>query len=138
MAPRSSGRNSAPTAPSPTVTATGRKADAAFAKASNVTPHRVRNNRLVANYMETRAAFGEWKPDEDRFVLTTGSQGVHSMQKILAERVPYPEKAAARASRLMSAAVSGTKIFTYRGIRALVMEAAKRLGRPVEMGGRPQ
>ena len=28
--------------------------------------------------MEPRSAIGEWRADEDRFVLTTGSQGVHS------------------------------------------------------------
>src|SRR5690554_4414679 len=57
--------------------------------AFNRADHRVKiafyNNRLVANYMETRAAIGEWRNDEDRFALTAGSQGVHSFQEILAD-----------------------------------------------------
>ncbi len=56
------------------------KTDAAFAKAAKVTRIEFTNNRLVCNYMEPRSAIGEWRADEDRFVLTTGSQGVHSMQ----------------------------------------------------------
>ena len=63
------------------------KAEAAFARAASVTRIEFLNNRLVCNYMEPRSAIGEWRADEDRFVLTTGSQGVHSMQDILAEQV---------------------------------------------------
>jgi carbon-monoxide dehydrogenase large subunit len=106
------------------------KAEAAFAKASKVTRIEFRNNRLVANYIETRAAFAEWKPDEDRFMLTTGSQGVHSVQKILAGVFHIRRKQL----RVVTPDVGGgfgTKIFTYREY-ALVMEAAKRLGRPVK------
>ena len=106
------------------------KAAAAFAKASKVTRIEFRNNRLVANYIETRAAFAEWKPDEDRFVLTTGSQGVHSVQKILAQVFRIRKKQL----RVVTPDVGGgfgTKIFVYREY-ALVMEAAQRLGRPVK------
>src|SRR5690606_8679085 len=59
--------------------------DAAFARAARVTRIDIVNNRLVANYMETRSAIGEW--DGRRFTLTTGSQGVHSIRKVLAEKV---------------------------------------------------
>ncbi len=36
------------------------KTDAAFAKAAHVVTLTVENNRLITNYMETRAAIGEW------------------------------------------------------------------------------
>ena len=106
------------------------KAEAAFAKASKVTRIEFRNNRLVSNYIEPRSAMAEWKPDEDRFVLTTGSQGVHSVQKILAGVF----KIKRTQLRVITPDVGGgfgTKIFVYREY-ALVMEAAKRLGRPVK------
>jgi carbon-monoxide dehydrogenase large subunit len=106
------------------------KAEAAFAKASKVTRIEFRNNRLVANYIEPRSAFAEWRPGEDRFVLTTGSQGVHSMQKILAG-VFKLKKAQLRVITPDVGGGFGTKIFVYREY-ALVMEAAKRLGRPVK------
>jgi carbon-monoxide dehydrogenase large subunit len=106
------------------------KAEAAFAKAAKVTRIEFRNNRLVANYIETRSALAEWKTDEDRFVLTTGSQGVHSVQKILAHVFGIKKKQL----RVVTPDVGGgfgTKMFTYREY-ALVIEAAKRLGRPVK------
>jgi len=109
------------------------KAEAAFAKAAKVTRIEFRNNRLVANYIETRSALAEWKPDEDRFVLTTGSQGVHSMQKILANVFGIGRKQL----RVVTPDVGGgfgTKMFAYREY-ALVIEAAKRLGRPVKWTG---
>ncbi|TIU20031.1 MAG: xanthine dehydrogenase family protein molybdopterin-binding subunit, partial [Mesorhizobium sp.] len=61
------------------------KTAAAFARAAHVTRIEFINNRLVCNYIEPRSAIGEWDTQENRFVLTTGSQGVHSMQYILAD-----------------------------------------------------
>ena len=109
------------------------KAAAAFAKAKKVTRIEFRNNRLVSNYIEPRSALAEWKPDEDRFVLTTGSQGVHSVQKILAGvfRIKRTQL------RVVTPDVGGgfgPKMFVYREY-ALVMEAAKRLGKPVKWTG---
>lgn len=110
------------------------KAEAAFAAASRVTRIDFVNNRLVSNYMEARSAIGEWRADEDRFVLTTGSQGVHSMQSIIAKQVfgVGPEKL-----RVITPDVGGgfgPKAFVYREY-PLVLEAAKRLGRPVKWTG---
>lgn len=110
------------------------KTKAAFDKADHVTKIEFVNNRLVCNYMETRSAIGEWREDEDRFVLTTGSQGVHGMQGVLAGGVfdIPPEKL-----RVVTPDVGGgfgTKTFVYRE-HALVLEAAKRLGRPVKWTG---
>lgn len=106
---------------------------AAFDKAARITRVAFTNNRLVCNYMEPRAAIGEWRQDEDRFVLTTGSQGVHSMQKILAEVFDIKP----RQLRVVTPDVGGgfgPKTFVYRE-HALVLEAARRLGRPVKWTG---
>ncbi|WP_127601026.1 xanthine dehydrogenase family protein molybdopterin-binding subunit [Nitratireductor alexandrii] len=110
------------------------KAEAAFAKATRFARIAFHNNRLVCNYMEPRAALGEWHADEDRLVLTTGSQGVHSMRRIIAEQVfAMP----AEKLRVVTPDVGGgfgPKTFVYREY-PLVLEAAKRLGRPVKWTG---
>ncbi len=109
------------------------KTDAAFAKADKVVRIEFVNNRLVCNYMEPRSAIAEWKEDEKRFVFTTGSQGVHSMQKILAGVFDMP----AEKLRVVTPDVGGgfgPKTFVYREY-ALVIEAASRLKRPVKWAG---
>ena len=110
------------------------KADAAFARATRFARIAFRNNRLVCNYMEPRAAIGEWHPDEDRFVLTTGSQGVHSMRRIIAERVFAMPLEKLRVVTPDVGGGFGPKTFVYREY-PLVLEAAKRLGRPVKWTG---
>ena len=109
------------------------KSDAAFAEAVHVTRIEFVNNRLVCNYMEPRGALGEWNEAEDRFVLTTGSQGVHSMQKIIAD-VFGIDKAKLRVVTPDVGGGFGPKTFVYREY-PLVLEAAKRLGRPVKWTG---
>ena len=109
------------------------KADAAFAGAKHVTRVAFRNNRLVCNYMEARAALAEWNAKENRLVLTVGSQGVHSMQQILAGVLGIQPKGL----RVVTPDVGGgfgPKTFVYREY-ALVLEAARRLGRPVKWTG---
>ena len=106
----------------------------AFAKAAHVTKISVLNNRLVSNYMEPRAAIGEWLADEERFVLTTGSQGVHSMRRILADQVFNVPQEKIRVVTPDVGGGFGPKACTYRE-HPLVLEAAKRLGRPVKWTG---
>lgn len=107
------------------------KTKSAFDKADRVVTISFINNRLVANYMEPRAAIGEWRGDEDRFVLTTGTQGVHMMQSVLADVVFKLPKQKLRVITHDVGGGFGTKAFTYREY-ALVLEAAKRLGKPVK------
>ncbi|MER9231482.1 xanthine dehydrogenase family protein molybdopterin-binding subunit [Mesorhizobium sp. M0622] len=109
------------------------KTEAAFAKAAHVTHIEFINNRLVCNYMEPRSAIGEWKADENRFVLTTGSQGVHSMQSILAG-VFKIKKDQLRVITPDVGGGFGPKSFVYRE-HPLVLETARRLGRPVKWAG---
>jgi len=109
------------------------KTEAAFARAAGVTRVEFVNNRLVSNYMEARAALGEWNAAEDRFVLTTGSQSVHSMQKIIADLFGIEKKQL----RVVTPDVGGgfgPKTFVSREY-PLVLEAARRLGRPVKWTG---
>ena len=106
-------------------------AKAAFDKASHVTHIAFHNNRLVCNYMEPRAAIGIWSADEDRFTLMTGSQGVHSMRRIIAENVFGISQEKLRVITPDVGGGFGPKVFVYREY-PLVLEAAKRLGRPVK------
>ena len=109
------------------------RTDAAFAGAAHVSRIEFVNNRLVCNYMEPRSAIGEWNTAENRFVLTTGSQGVHSMQSILVDLFKIEN----RQLRVVTPDVGGgfgPKSFVYREY-PLVLEAARRLGRPVKWAG---
>ncbi len=105
------------------------KTDAAFAGAVHVTELKVINNRLICNYMETRACVAEW--DEDKgFTVTLGSQGVHNMRRALCGIMKEPEEKI----RVITPDVGGgfgTKVFPYREY-PLTMEAARQLGRPVK------
>lgn len=110
------------------------RTNAAFEKADHVTSIRFTNNRLVSNYMEPRAAIGEWLADEERFVLTTGSQGVFSMRRILAEQVFNLPQEKFRVVTPDVGGGFGPKACTYREY-PLVLEAARQLGRPVKWTG---
>jgi carbon-monoxide dehydrogenase large subunit len=106
------------------------KADGVFAKAAHVVTIDIVNPRVVANYMEPRGAVGEYDPASGRSTLHVGSQGVHGLRDTLAGiilKIP-PENL-----RVVTDDVGGgfgTKSFMYREY-PLVVEAAKRLGRPV-------
>jgi aerobic carbon-monoxide dehydrogenase large subunit len=106
------------------------RTDGAFDGAARVVDLRVVNNRIVSHYMEPRAAVAQYDAATGNFVLHAPSQGVHSMRDILAKDIfrIEPEKL-----RVVTGDVGGgfgTKSFCYREY-ALVMEAARQLGRPV-------
>lgn len=106
------------------------KSDAAFAGAHDVVDLRIVNNRIVSHYMEPRAAVARYDAASESFTLHAPTQGVHSLRNILAKDIFHiaPEKV-----RVLTGDVGGgfgTKSFCYREY-ALVMEAARRLGRPV-------
>jgi carbon-monoxide dehydrogenase large subunit len=105
------------------------KVDRAFERAQRVVSLDVVNNRLVANYMETRGCLAEW--DGRRFTLTVGSQGVHGLRDTLAGSI---FKMPAEAFHVKTGDVGGgfgTKTFMYREY-PLCLEAARRTGRPVK------
>ena len=131
---RWSGRNSAPTAPSPIISATAPRPTRPLPRLPSVTRIEFVNNRLVCNYMEPRSAIGEWRADEDRFVLTTGSQGVHSMQNILAKRVQDRDGKAARHHAGCRRRIRSEDLRLSR-ISRWCWRLRKRLGRPVKWAG---
>jgi aerobic carbon-monoxide dehydrogenase large subunit len=100
-----------------------------FDKATHVVSLDVVNNRLVANFLEPRAAIGEYDAASGSYTLTTASQGVHALQAALTGIM----KIAADKIRVLTPDVGGgfgTKAFIYREY-PLLLEAAKRTGRPV-------
>ncbi|WP_372620334.1 xanthine dehydrogenase family protein molybdopterin-binding subunit [Falsiroseomonas sp.] len=59
----------------------------ALARAAHVARLRHRSPRILAGYMETRAALAEWNEAAQRITLTTPSQGVHVLQRILCDHI---------------------------------------------------
>jgi carbon-monoxide dehydrogenase large subunit len=107
------------------------KTASAFEKAAHVVSLSLVNQRITANYLDTRGVVAEYDSATDRITLTLGSQGSHNIRDILCEdvfRIP-PER-----MRVITPDVGGgfgTKLFPYREY-ALAAEAARRLGRPVK------
>ena len=106
------------------------KVDAAFAAAARTVTLDVVNNRLVTNYMETRAAVAQYDAATTSFTLTVTSQGVHGIRDNLSKAVLKlpPDKL-----RVITPDVGGgfgTKSFIYREY-GLVCEAARVLRQPV-------
>ncbi|WP_420408925.1 xanthine dehydrogenase family protein molybdopterin-binding subunit [Hoeflea sp.] len=104
---------------------------AAFDRADHVASIKFINNRLVCNYMETRACLAEWDGEAEKFTLTLGSQGVHNIRTTLAKDV---FKMPVEDFRLITRDVGGgfgTKVFNYREY-PLALESARQLGRPVK------
>jgi aerobic carbon-monoxide dehydrogenase large subunit len=106
------------------------KVDAAIKSAPHVTVLELVNNRLVPNAMEPRASIGEYFPGTGDYKLTTTSQNPHLTRLLVAAFVlGIPE------NKLQVVAPDvgggfGSKIYHY-GEEALVLAAAKKLGRPV-------
>ncbi|WP_181702355.1 xanthine dehydrogenase family protein molybdopterin-binding subunit [Chthonobacter albigriseus] len=113
--------------------ASGDKAatDAAFAAAARVVELTVVNNRVVSNYMEPRAAVGEYDPSTGRWTLTAGTQGGHGIRNIVAKDIMKVDPARIRVVTPDVGGGFGTKSFVY-GEYPLVLKAAEALGRPVK------
>jgi carbon-monoxide dehydrogenase large subunit len=105
----------------------------AFAKAAHVTKIEFLQNRLVSNYMETRAAIGEYDADANRFTLTCGSQGVHGQRDMIRDAV-FGGNVDLRVITPDVGGGFGPKGFVYREY-PLVLEAARRTGHPVRWVG---
>ncbi len=106
-------------------------ADAAFARAARVVELTLVNNRLVANYMETRAAIGEYDAASGRYTLTAGTQGGHAVRDIIARDLLKIDPAQLRVVTPDVGGGFGTKSFVY-GEYPLLLKAAEALGRPVK------
>ncbi|TAK48885.1 MAG: xanthine dehydrogenase family protein molybdopterin-binding subunit [Xanthobacteraceae bacterium] len=105
--------------------------DLAFAHAEETVEVRLVNQRLVTNFLETRAVVAEYDAARDHFTLTLGSQGSHRLRDILCRQVL---KIPPESMRVVTPDVGGgfgTKLFPYREY-ALAAVAARKLGRPVK------
>jgi len=104
--------------------------DAAIKAAPHVTTLELVNNRLVPNAMEPRASTAEYDPGTGDYTLYTTSQNPHLTRLLISAFVlGIPENKL----RVIAPDVGGgfgSKIYHY-GEEALVLAAAKRLGRPV-------
>jgi carbon-monoxide dehydrogenase large subunit len=103
--------------------------EAAFEAAVHRVKMRLENNRVVANPMETRAAIATYD-EATGFTLYAGTQGVWGVQRALAKAIFDIPPERLRVVTLDVGGGFGMKGFVYPEY-ALVMEAAKRLGRPV-------
>ncbi len=111
-----------------------RHTDETFAAAARVSRIAVVNNRVVANYMETRGITAEYDEASDRYTLTVGTQGGHEQRDIIARDIL---KIPPRKIRVITPDVGGgfgTKIFVYAEY-PLAAIAARKLGRPVKWIG---
>src|SRR6186713_163365 len=105
--------------------------EAAFAKAHAVAEIAIVNPRVVASFMETRAAVCEYDAKNDHLTLTIGSQGSHRLRDILCQNVL---KIPTDKMRVICPDVGGgfgTKLFPYREY-ALLAVAAKQLKKTVK------
>jgi aerobic carbon-monoxide dehydrogenase large subunit len=104
--------------------------DEAFAKAHAVAEVSIVNPRVVASFMETRAAVCEYDAKRDHLTLTVGSQGSHRLRDILCQNVL---KIPVEKMRVICPDVGGgfgTKLFPYREY-ALLAVAARKLKKTV-------
>ncbi len=130
-APSWSGPNSAPTSPSSIREAIRPRPRTPLPRPHRVTRVEIVNNRVVANFMETRGVIAEYGREPGRYWLTIGTQGGHGMRDIIAKdilRIP------ANNIRVITPDVGGgfgTKIFVYAEY-PLAAIASRRLRRPVK------
>jgi aerobic carbon-monoxide dehydrogenase large subunit len=104
--------------------------EAAFANAHAVAEIKIVNPRVVASFMETRAAISEYDAKRDHLTLTVGSQGSHRLRDILCQNVL---KIPVEKMRVICPDVGGgfgTKLFPYREY-ALLAVASRKLKKTV-------
>ncbi|HWD59616.1 MAG TPA: xanthine dehydrogenase family protein molybdopterin-binding subunit [Stellaceae bacterium] len=109
----------------------GAAVEAAFARAAKIVTLDFVNNRVVGSPMEPRVAIGDWDAANEQYILHSPTQGVIRVQSSLAANVLNVAK---EKLRVISPDVGGG--FGLRGKTfpesALVLFAAKKLGRPVK------
>ena len=105
--------------------------DAAMARATHVTTLSFRNNRLIPNAIEPRAANASYNPADDAYTLYVANQNPHVERLLMCAFVlGIPE----HKMRVVAPDVGGgfgSKIFLYAEETALVW-ASRQLGRPIK------
>jgi aerobic carbon-monoxide dehydrogenase large subunit len=105
--------------------------DAEFAKAAHVTKLEIRNNRLIPNAIEPRAAIGSYDQGEDSFTLYTTSQNPHVARLVISAFVGMAPEHKLRVIAPDVGGGFGSKIFIYAE-EVVCLWASKRIGgRPV-------
>ena len=102
----------------------------AFARAAHVTSLVLVNQRVVSNYLDTRAVVAEHEATTNRTTLTLSSQGSHAVRDILCRDVFKTDASRMRVVTPDVGGGFGTKLFAYREY-ALAALAARHLNRPV-------
>ncbi|WOH79448.1 xanthine dehydrogenase family protein molybdopterin-binding subunit [Bradyrhizobium sp. BEA-2-5] len=105
--------------------------EAAFAKAHAVAEISIVNPRVVASFMETRAAVCEYDAKRDHLTLTIGSQGSHRLRDILCDMILKMPKENMRVICPDVGGGFGTKLFPYREY-ALISVAARKLKKSIK------
>src|SRR6516225_718457 len=103
--------------------------DRLFAEAVKIVSLTLVNQRVVANYLDTRGVVADYDAANDRLTLTLSSQGPHAIRDVLLKVLKLPPEKL----RVMTPDVGGgfgTKLFPYREY-ALAAVASKQLRRPV-------
>jgi len=104
--------------------------DAAFARADKVVRQELVINRVTGATMEPRGSIGEYDPTEDRYTIHTTLQRTHVFRQELSQVLRVPESRI----RVVAGDIGGSfgmKSAVYNEV-ALVLLAAKRVGRPVK------
>ncbi|WP_306031452.1 xanthine dehydrogenase family protein molybdopterin-binding subunit [Stappia sp. MMSF_3263] len=105
--------------------------DAAFASAAHVTRMEIRNNRLVPNPMEPRAALADYDEAEEHYTLWTTSQNPHVARLVLSA---FYNIAPEHKLRVIAPDVGGgfgSKIYIYPE-EMVCLWASKKTGVPVK------
>ncbi|WP_306262385.1 xanthine dehydrogenase family protein molybdopterin-binding subunit [Pararhizobium sp. IMCC21322] len=110
------------------------KTDAEFARADKIAKLDLTNNRLVCNYMETRACLSEYDESTGRFTVTMGTQGGHSMRDFLCNDILKVEPARMRIITPDVGGGFGPKAFVYPEY-PLVIKASETLATPIKWVG---
>jgi carbon-monoxide dehydrogenase large subunit len=103
--------------------------DRAFTAAARIASLTLVNQRVIANFLDTRGVLADYDAADARVTLTLSSQGPHAIRDVLFQILKMP----AEKLRVITPDVGGgfgTKLFPYREY-ALAAVAAKELGRPV-------
>ena len=110
------------------------RVDRAFQTAAHVTSLDIVINRVSAAPLEPRAATGQYDATDERYTLYTGAQNPHTLRRILSQMIlRIPETRLRVVSPDMGGAF-GMRSETY-GDLALVLWAARKVGRPVKWTG---
>lgn len=105
--------------------------ETAFANAARVTRIEIVNNRVIANYMETRGVIADYNAGTERYTLTLGTQGGHEVRDIIANDILKIDPSRIRVITPDVGGAFGTKQFVYHEY-PLAALAAKKLGRTVK------